>query len=132
MHTGEAIVVTCRLESSVKYKNYSQSLKNTIERKYPPHGVMKVLKILFILLFQVGLRRRTYTVLSGSVLAVWQRVETQLAARVSSNNRMQVIRLKTSDGNKIVGILVPKVCVESLITDLKRDAEKVEEKTFTH
>ena len=78
------------------------------------------------------MRRRTYTVLSGSVLAVWQRVENQLAARVSSNNRMQVIRLKTSDGNKIVGILVPKVCVDSLIADLKRDAEKVEEKTFTH
>ena len=66
------------------------------------------------------------------MLAVWQRVENQLAARVSSNNRMQVIRLKTSDGNKIVGILVPKVCVDSLIADLKRDAEKVEEKTFTH
>lgn len=78
------------------------------------------------------MRRRTYTVLSGSVLAVWQRVETQLAGRVASNNRMQVIRLKTSDGNKIVGILVPKVCVDSLIADLKRDAEKVEEKTFTH
>lgn len=83
-------------------------------------------------MFQVGIRRRTYTVLSGSVLAVWQRVETQLAARVSSNNRMQVIRLKTSDGNKIVGILVPKLCVDSLIADLKRDAEKVEEKTITH
>lgn len=81
-------------------------------------------------MFQVGLRKRTYTVLSGSVLAVWQRVENQLSARVSSNNRMQVIRLKTSDGNKIVGILVPKLCVESLIDDLKRDAEKVEEKTF--
>lgn len=81
-------------------------------------------------MFQVGLRKRTYTVLSGSVLAVWQRVENQLSARLSSNNRMQVIRLKTSDGNKIVGILVPKLCAESLIADLKRDAEKVEEKTF--
>lgn len=81
-------------------------------------------------LFQVGLRRRTYTVLSGSVLAVWQRVENQLSARLSSNSRMQVIRLKTSDGNKIVGILVPKVCVENLIAELKRDAEKVEEKIF--
>lgn len=78
------------------------------------------------------MRRRTYTVLSGSVLAVWQRVENQLSARLSSNNRMQVIRLKTSDGNKIVGILVPKMCVDSLIADLKRDAEKVEEKTFNH
>lgn len=77
------------------------------------------------------MRRRTYTVLSGSVLAVWQRVEEQLSARaVSSNNRMQVIRLKTSDGAKIVGILVPKSCVDSLITNLSSDAEKVEQKSF--
>lgn len=65
-------------------------------------------------------------------MAVWQRVENQLSARLSSNNRMQVIRLKTSDGNKIVGILVPKLCVDSLIADLKRDAEKIEEKVFNH
>lgn len=45
---------------------------------------------------------------------------------------MQVIRLKTSDGSKIVGILVPKVCVDSLVGDLRHDAEKVEEKAFTH
>lgn len=43
---------------------------------------------------------------------------------------MQVIRLKVSDGSKIVGIMVPKVCVDSLIAELRRDAEKVEEKTF--
>lgn len=70
--------------------------------------------------------------LSGSVLAVWQRVENQLSTRLSSSNRMQVIRLKTSDGTKVVGILVPKLCVDNLIADLKRDAEKVEEKTFNH
>ncbi|XP_031633678.1 protein strawberry notch isoform X2 [Contarinia nasturtii] len=81
---------------------------------------------------EVGLRRRTYMVLSGSVLAVWQRVENQLATRLSSNNRMQVIRLKTADGNKIVGIMVPKLCADALVADLRRDAEKVEEKTFTH
>lgn len=69
--------------------------------------------------------------LSGSVLAVWQRVEEQLSARaVSNNNRMQVIRLKTSDGAKIVGILVPKSCVDSLIADMSIDAEKVEHKLF--
>lgn len=69
--------------------------------------------------------------LSGSVLAVWQRIEQQLSARsISANNRMQVIRLKTSDGNKIVGILIPKSCVEGLVADLSKDAEKVEEKTF--
>lgn len=80
---------------------------------------------------QVGLRRRTYTVLSGSVLAVWSRVEHTLNTKCgASNNKMQVIRLKTTEGNKIVGTLIPKNCVETLVADLSSDAEKVEEQTF--
>lgn len=51
----------------------------------------------------MGLRRRTYHVLSGSVLSVWSRVEKVLAARSGANVKMQVIRLKTSEGTKIVG-----------------------------
>lgn len=130
MLIGVAIVVTFHLESSVKYKNYSKSLNRLNQA---PKDFWKWKYVLNMCrLFQVGLRRRTYTVLSGSVLAVWQRVENQLSTRLSSNNRMQVIRLKTSDGNKIVGIMVPKVCVDALIAELKQDAEKVEEKTFTH
>ncbi|KAG4065553.1 hypothetical protein HA402_013323 [Bradysia odoriphaga] len=81
---------------------------------------------------EVGLRRRTYTVLSGSVLAVWSRVEQTLNAKCGpSNNKMQVIRLKTTEGNKIVGTLIPKNCVDTLVADLTSDAEKVEEQTFT-
>lgn len=79
----------------------------------------------------MGLRRRTYHILSGSVLAVWQRVETCLAVRGgSNNNKIQVIRLKTAEGNKIVGTLIPKNCVEMLVRDLTVDAESVEEHTF--
>lgn len=86
----------------------------------------------FLLCLQVGLRRRTYTVLSGSVLAVWSRVEHTLNAKCgASNNKMQVIRLKTTEGGKIVGTLIPKNCVESLVADLSSDAEKVDEQTFT-
>lgn len=51
---------------------------------------------------EVGLRRRTYNVLSGSVLSVWSRIENVLA-RTGSNNKMQVVRLKTAEGMKIVG-----------------------------
>lgn len=69
------------------------------------HGILKFLS------FQVGLRRRTYTVLSGSVLAVWKWIEEQISTESSKNNRMQVIRLKTTDGTKIVGILVPRAHV---------------------
>lgn len=82
----------------------------------------------FFSLFQVGLRRRTYTVLSGSVLSVWDRVENILTRFASSGqNKMQVIRLKTQDGRKIVGTVIPKNCVEVIRTNLSQDAEKVEE-----
>ncbi|KAF5281855.1 hypothetical protein FQR65_LT14499 [Abscondita terminalis] len=80
---------------------------------------------------EVGLRRRTYNVVSGSVLSVWSRVEGVLASKNGThNNKMQVIRLKTDDGLKVVGTLIPKNCVESLIEALSSDAEKTEEKTF--
>lgn len=45
----------------------------------------------------------------------------------SSQNKMQVIRLKTKDGKKIVGTLIPKNCVEMIRANLSQDAEKVEE-----
>lgn len=43
---------------------------------------------------------------------------------------MQVIRLKTTEGKKIVGTLIPKSCVDALRDDLASDAEKVDEETF--
>lgn len=52
---------------------------------------------------EVGLRRRTYYVLSGSVLSVWARIESVLAAKTGHNSKMQVIRLRTAEGIKIVG-----------------------------
>ena len=92
---------------------------------------------------QVGLRRRTYNVLAGSVLSVWSRVENILSSKGgygshhshgsnSNNNKMQVIRLKTTEGIKIVGTLIPKNCVETLTTDLSSDAENVEHQTFNN
>uniref|UniRef100_A0A182PI94 Uncharacterized protein n=1 Tax=Anopheles epiroticus TaxID=199890 RepID=A0A182PI94_9DIPT len=79
---------------------------------------------------EIGLRRRTYSVLSGSVLAVWARVENSLAARIGNQSRLQVIRLKTKEGVKIVGTLIPKNCVEQLAQDLASDSEKVDEVIF--
>lgn len=77
---------------------------------------------------EIGLKRRTYFILSGSVLSVWSRVENMLATKNSS--KMQVIRLRTNNNKKIVGILIPKTCVNPLIQSLAKDAEKVEEKSF--
>ncbi|XP_023944844.2 protein strawberry notch isoform X2 [Bicyclus anynana] len=77
---------------------------------------------------EVGLRRRTHHVLAGSLLAVWARVEQALAAR--SAGKMQVVRLKTDDGLKIVGTLIPKNCVDTLKEALSVDAVSVSEQTF--
>lgn len=52
---------------------------------------------------EVGLRRRTYNVLAGSVLSVWTRVENILQAKTGHNTKMQVVRLRTAEGIKIVG-----------------------------
>lgn len=49
---------------------------------------------------EVGLRRRSYNVLSGSVLSVWSRVESILATRSAHNTKMQVVRLRTDEGLK--------------------------------
>ncbi|GLH00308.1 Protein strawberry notch [Gryllus bimaculatus] len=79
---------------------------------------------------EVGLRRRTYNVLAGSVLSVWSRVENVLAARSGHNSKMQVVRLRTAEGIKIVGTLIPNSCVDSLREALSSDAEKTDEQTF--
>ena len=44
---------------------------------------------------EVGLRRRHYYILSGSVLGVWTHLEAVLA-RHSGHNRMQIARVQTS------------------------------------
>ena len=52
---------------------------------------------------EVGLRRRTYNILAGSVLSVWSRVENVLAAKTGHSSKLQVVRLKTTEGIKVVG-----------------------------
>ncbi|KOB78206.1 Protein strawberry notch [Operophtera brumata] len=69
---------------------------------------------------EVGLRVRSWHVLAGSLLAVWARVESVLAQR-SMLNKMQVIRLKTDTGLKIV---------EPLKEALSYDAVSTNEQTF--
>lgn len=51
----------------------------------------------------IGRRCRVYHVLSGSVLAVWRLVEKVLSVGTSSLYKMQIVRLKTKDGGKLVG-----------------------------
>merc|ERR1711874_465166 len=74
---------------------------------------------------EIGLRRRTYHVLCGLVLNVWARVEEVLQSdRHSNSNKMQVIRLKTTEGTKLVGTLIPNNLVERLSVVLDENSEK--------
>uniref|UniRef100_A0A8C2I9J4 Protein strawberry notch homolog 1 n=1 Tax=Cyprinus carpio TaxID=7962 RepID=A0A8C2I9J4_CYPCA len=56
---------------------------------------------------EIGLRCRTYYVLCGSVLSVWTKVEGVLASVSGANVKMQIVRLRTEDGQRIVGISWP-------------------------
>lgn len=66
-------------------------------------------------LCEVGLRVRTYYVLSGSVLNVWAQIEPLLQGRSSQDRCMQVVRLKSKDGNRIIGSLIPPECVDDVL-----------------
>ncbi|XP_066506867.1 protein strawberry notch homolog 1 isoform X2 [Hoplias malabaricus] len=63
---------------------------------------------------EIGLRCRTYYVLCGSVLSVWTKVEGVLASVSGSNVKMQIVRLKTEDGQRVVGLIIPSNCVAPL------------------
>ncbi|XP_046873856.1 protein strawberry notch homolog 1 isoform X3 [Hypomesus transpacificus] len=63
---------------------------------------------------EIGLRCRTYYVLCGSVLSVWTKVEGVLASVSGTNVKMQIVRLRTEDGQRIVGLIIPANCVSPL------------------
>ncbi|XP_051541767.1 protein strawberry notch homolog 1-like isoform X1 [Myxocyprinus asiaticus] len=67
---------------------------------------------------EIGLRCRTYYVLCGSVLSVWTKVEGVLASVSGTNVKMQIVRLRTEDGQRIVGLIIPANCVSPLVNIL--------------
>ncbi|XP_052798983.1 protein strawberry notch homolog 1-like isoform X2 [Mya arenaria] len=74
---------------------------------------------------EVGLRTRTYYVLSGSVLSVWNKVESVLASLPSTmQTKMQIIRLRTDDNQRIVGSLIPSNAVQPLSNVLGQSCSK--------
>lgn len=61
---------------------------------------------------------------------MWDIVEKQLRGGEDGTGqfiRMQIIRLKTMDGLKTVGILVPYECSDQLSCELAEDAEDITE-----
>jgi hypothetical protein len=72
---------------------------------------------------EVGLRRRHYYILGGSVLGVWTHLEGVLGRHSSHNNRMQIARVQTS-WKRLVGILIPSACVNDLKLTLTKIAQE--------
>ncbi|XP_023699098.1 protein strawberry notch homolog 1 isoform X2 [Paramormyrops kingsleyae] len=66
----------------------------------------------------VGLRCRTYHVLCGSVLSVWTKVEGVLASVSGTSVKMQIVRLRTEDSQRIVGLIIPSNCTAPLLNIL--------------
>ena len=71
---------------------------------------------------EIGLRNRKYHVLAGSVLIVWAKIENILCSLLGSQQcRLQIIRIKTTSDQKIVGCVIPTAClkqVENLLRSL--------------
>ena len=66
---------------------------------------------------ETGLRSRIYYVLGGSVLGVWNLVESVLVSAPGGHaSRIQIIRMRTDQGKRIVGKeMWEKICYICLI-----------------
>lgn len=70
-----------------------------------------------------GLRLRHHYMLCGALLRVWGRIAAVMAD-VSSSSYLQIVRLKTKDKKKQVGIKIPEGCVARVLQELRlMDAE---------
>ena len=73
-----------------------------------PHSQIQIFKRDGIFC-EVGRRKRTYFILSGSVICVWPALEgilgssNKIADQRSHHRRMQIIRVRTDAGERIVG-----------------------------
>lgn len=66
-----------------------------------------------------GLRLRHYYMLCGALLRVWGRIAAVMAD-VSSSSYLQIVRLKTKDKKKQVGIKIPEGCVRRVLQELRQ------------
>ncbi|XP_058393814.1 protein strawberry notch homolog 2 isoform X2 [Diceros bicornis minor] len=65
-----------------------------------------------------GLRLRHHYMLCGALLRVWGRIAAVMAD-VTSSSYLQIVRLKTKDKKKQVGIKIPEGCVRRVLQELR-------------
>ncbi|XP_034738503.1 protein strawberry notch homolog 2 isoform X2 [Etheostoma cragini] len=71
-----------------------------------------------------GMRLRQYHMLCGALLRVWKRV-SDVVSDITSSSILQIVRLKTKQHNKQVGIKIPENCVARVREELLQMDEEV-------
>ncbi|TRY55206.1 hypothetical protein DNTS_032680 [Danionella cerebrum] len=72
----------------------------------------------------LGMRLRQYHMLCGALLRVWNRV-SNIVMDITSSSILQIVRLKTKQNSKQVGIKIPENCVSRVRSELARMDEEV-------
>lgn len=67
----------------------------------------------------LGLRVRSYHVLSGLIECIWERV-TQIIA--TTGRHLQMVRVSLNPNQKVVGIVIPDVAHRRIVADLSCDS----------
>ncbi|XP_076009520.1 strawberry notch homolog 2b isoform X2 [Genypterus blacodes] len=71
-----------------------------------------------------GMRLRQYHMLCGALLRVWKRV-SDVVSDITTSSILQIVRLKTKQHNKQVGIKIPENCVARVREELLAMDEEV-------
>ncbi|XP_051773931.1 protein strawberry notch homolog 2a isoform X2 [Ctenopharyngodon idella] len=72
----------------------------------------------------LGMRLRQYHMLCGALLRVWKRV-SDIVSDITNSSILQIVRLKTKQNSKQVGIKIPENCVSRIRAELSRMDEEV-------
>nr|XP_020649832.1 protein strawberry notch homolog 2 isoform X1 [Pogona vitticeps] len=74
-----------------------------------------------------GTRLRHYYMLCGSLLRVWSQI-AGIMADITNTSYLQIVRLKTKEKKKQVGIKIPETCVQQVLSKLQQMDADVKEK----
>ncbi|XP_030583519.1 strawberry notch homolog 2b isoform X2 [Archocentrus centrarchus] len=74
-----------------------------------------------------GMRLRQYHMLCGALLRVWKRV-SDVVSDITNTSILQIVRLKTKQHNKQVGIKIPENCVARVREELLQMDEEVKKR----
>lgn len=102
-------------KTSLHEKGRKLSDMDQIEQLWKEHHKLSENQCLHIVLFgkcrhakstsakqcDVGLRKRTYCILTGSMLTTWPELEKRIP--LIAHHKLQIVRLKTDDGKKYIG-----------------------------